>query len=401
MLFDGMIGRGKVSRNADNKERGALTHSERPTVSHIPYISIIVPVYNSEAYLPDLFSSLENQTFEDYEVIFVDDGSTDRSLSLLESFFQRDPRVSIIHQENAGGASARNRGIDHAKGELMICIDSDDTLSPVLLEHMSLPFENSDVGMVISYIDTYYEDTGEYRSMPWAVNVDLATNTPFPPASAIDLFRDVIGYIGNKMIRRSIIEKHNLRFQTIRSHDDLSFVYATMAASPKIVILDEELYHYRRRSNGSSITDTTMIDLYECAFVALYDLKSKLIAMNIWADFSQMFTNYALYMCKWKVDIAPGNKADEIRRHLRDEWFRKLDLLGFPRSYYLHSEEFSFIGETLDYENQNARKEEILRLNSEVKKLKTQNNRIRSSHSFRVGHMLTAIPRALRRIANK
>ncbi len=370
-------------------------------MSHVPYISIVVPVYNSEAYLPDLFSSLENQTFEDYEVIFVDDGSTDRSLSLLESFSQEDQRASVIHQENAGGAAARNRGIDHAKGELMICIDSDDTLSPALLEHMALPFENPDVGMVISYIDTYYEDTGEYRSMPWAINVDLTTNIAFSPSSVIDLFRDVIGYIGNKMIRRSIVEKHNLRFQTIRSHDDLSFVYAAMAASPKIVILDEELYHYRRRSNGSSITDTTMIDLYECAFIALFDLKSKLIAMNIWPDFAQTFTNYALYMCKWKVDIASGNKADEIRKRLRDEWFRKLDLLGFPRSYYLHSEEFAFIGETLDYENQNACKEEIRRLKNEVKKLKTQNNRIRSSHSFRVGHMLTTIPRALRRIANK
>ena len=244
IVFDGLIGRGKVSRNADNKESRALTHSERPTVSHVPYISIVVPVYNSEAYLPDLFSSLENQTFEDYEVIFVDDGSTDRSLSLLESFSQEDQRASVIHQENAGGAAARNRGIDHAKGELMICIDSDDTLSPALLEHMALPFENPDVGMVISYIDTYYEDTGEYRSMPWAINVDLTTNIAFSPSSAIDLFRDVIGYIGNKMIRRSIVEKHNLRFQTIRSHDDLSFVYAAMAASPKIVILDEELYHY-------------------------------------------------------------------------------------------------------------------------------------------------------------
>ena len=138
MLFDGMIGRGKVSRNADNKERGALTHSERPTVSHIPYISIIVPVYNSEAYLPDLFSSLENQTFEDYEVIFVDDGSTDRT-SRFRVLFRGFRGSRVIHQENAGGASARNRGIDHAKGELMICIDSDDTLSPVLLEHMALP----------------------------------------------------------------------------------------------------------------------------------------------------------------------------------------------------------------------------------------------------------------------
>ena len=125
-------------------------------MSHVPYISIVVPVYNSEAYLPDLFSSLENQTFEDYEVIFVDDGSTDRSLSLLESFSQEDQRASVIHQENAGGAAARNRGIDHAKGELMICIDSDDTLSPALLEHMALPFENPDVGMVISYICLLY-----------------------------------------------------------------------------------------------------------------------------------------------------------------------------------------------------------------------------------------------------
>lgn len=368
-------------------------------MSTSPLVSIVVPVYNSEEYLPELFSSIRAQTMTDYEVLFVDDGSEDASLSLLKNFQKEDHRVKVCHQENEGGASARNKGLDMATGELVICIDSDDIVGPSMLESMSAPFCDADVGMVVSYIDTYFEDTGEYRPMPWAVSTSLPVNRSFPPASENDIFRDIIGYIGNKMIRRSLIENHGLRFQQIRSHDDLSFVYSAMAASTKIEIIDQALYHYRRRSDGTSVTDTTMVDLYECAFFALEDLKNNLVAYGNWQEFEQIFVNYALYMCKWKVSIAPKEKALEIRNNLRDYWFRSLDLLGFPRGFYLHDDEYTFMCNCLNYEYVQSLREKIRKLKTRIKKLQATNESIKASPSYKIGRKITALPRALKRSA--
>lgn len=366
-----------------------------PTLS----ISVVVPVFNSEKYLDDLIKSLNAQTFPCKELIFVDDGSTDGSLAYLEALADADARVIVFSQENAGGAAARNKGLSAATGDLVICVDSDDFFEPNMLEEMAAPFCDPSVGMVLCNMNAYFEDDDQFKPMPWAVNSNLIPHDQvFPTDKAENLFRNIIGYIGNKMIRRSLIVENDLSFQEIRSHDDLSFVYAAMAASPSLYYVDKELYHYRRRSDTSSVTDTTMISLYECAFIALEDLRNRLIAMGKWDAFQRTFVNYALYLCKWKYDKATPDAKSLVVNDLRDTWFRKLDVLGFPRSFYLNDAEYTFMCTALNYEYVAGLQDKIAELKQRLKKIKAQRDktqveldRLRGSRSYKLAKKLLSV----------
>ncbi|GET12936.1 hypothetical protein SN811_14360 [Ligilactobacillus agilis] len=95
-------------------------------------ISIIVPVYNVEGYLPACLESILAQTFSDFEVILINDGSTDRSAKICREFAQKDERIRLVTQENKGQALTRNRGLDYAQGEYITFVDADDRVAPTI-----------------------------------------------------------------------------------------------------------------------------------------------------------------------------------------------------------------------------------------------------------------------------
>ena len=99
-------------------------------------LSIITPVYNTASYLPDCFESILSQSFQDFELLLVDDGSTDGSGDVCDIYAQRDSRIRVFHKENGGVSSARNLALDNAKGEWVYFVDSDDELLPNGLETM-------------------------------------------------------------------------------------------------------------------------------------------------------------------------------------------------------------------------------------------------------------------------
>ena len=100
----------------------------------VPNVSLIIPVYNVEQYLPKCLESIAAQTLKGFEVILVDDGSTDHSLEILRGFARRFPNTCVIHQENGGVSKARNAGIQAARGEYIAFMDSDDYIAPLYLQ---------------------------------------------------------------------------------------------------------------------------------------------------------------------------------------------------------------------------------------------------------------------------
>lgn len=125
--------------------RTPLTHEG---VRGMPEISVIIPVYNQEEYVGACMDSLLDQSFEDFEVLAVNDGSTDASVSILEGYEQRDGRVQLIDQNNSGVSVARNNGLSHAKGEWVCFIDPDDYVAPDYLDTLLKATErNTDIAM--------------------------------------------------------------------------------------------------------------------------------------------------------------------------------------------------------------------------------------------------------------
>lgn len=125
-------------------------------------ISVIVPVYNSESYLPKCIDSIIGQTYENLEIILVNDGSTDQSVSICEDYVQKDSRIKVLHKSNGGQASARNQGLAVATGDYISFIDSDDWIDNRMYAHaMGVFFENPQIALVRYGVRRYWPDGRE------------------------------------------------------------------------------------------------------------------------------------------------------------------------------------------------------------------------------------------------
>lgn len=183
----------------------------------MPLISVIIPVYNVAPYLGDCIESLLAQSFADFEVLLVDDGSTDGSGAICDAFAEKDARLVVVHQENGGVCSARNRGIDHARGEFIVFVDADDLVTVEHLEHLM----ESDADMVVSGVRKFGAKKGTDAS---AQRADfgiqgLAAHWNTPPE-----MNYLYCYPWNRRFRTRIIREHGIRFdESLFFSEDMCF----------------------------------------------------------------------------------------------------------------------------------------------------------------------------------
>lgn len=211
-----------------------------------PKISVIVAVYKAEKYLYRCLNSLVDQTFDDYEVVLVDDGSPDNSGVICDRFAVQYPFVHVIHKENGGLSSARQCGIDHAKGEYTIHVDSDDWVELTMLEELYREAKQNDADMVIC---DYFEIKKKERYVqqkPTALNADA-------------VLRNIVSgkiqaYCCNKLIRRSCYEKYHITFPLGVNFEDMFVMCTFCLYDIRIAYLGKAFYHYDRYINKESIT---------------------------------------------------------------------------------------------------------------------------------------------------
>lgn len=210
-------------------------------------ISVIVPVYNCEAYITQCIESVLRQTFRDFELILVDDGSKDKSPEICERYALRDSRIKVIHKPNGGGAGeARNVGLDSASSPFISFIDSDDWIKADMLEKLWAAQQRDDSDLVIC----------GYRNIVSSVNEVYNFNTQYEAASICgnhevkDFFikyfpEGMVGYPWNKLYRLEIIRAHHLRFPKMRRLEDGIFNTEFFSYAEKITVLSDVLYNYR------------------------------------------------------------------------------------------------------------------------------------------------------------
>ncbi len=205
-------------------------------------ISIIIPVYNVESYLHQCVDSVLAQTYRDFEVILVDDGSPDNCPRICDEYAQKDSRVHVIHQINSGVSAARNIGIEHAKGEWITFVDSDDWVSKNYLENFEI--EKSSADLIVQGLQYINHSSGEIIEYKGLDNESIDKNS----ASSIIVKNDLLmqGYPVCKAFRKKFLEKNNLRFDTsLSTHEDIIFVLQSFVASKVIDLRRGTLYNYR------------------------------------------------------------------------------------------------------------------------------------------------------------
>ena len=215
-------------------------------------VSVIIPIFNPGTNLETCLRSVRGQSFSDWECILVDDGSTDGSAEICDRFSEEDSRFIVIHQSNCGVSSARNKGLNVAKGEFISFIDSDDYISSCYLESLynSIVASSSD----LSVCGLFEERSGIILSE----SVPASTSTFTLDKSGLELFAELekrhllFGPVV-KLYKHSLIEDLKLRFdESLDYGEDLMFNLVYLASAATISMVPEALYFYRRRSGTLS-----------------------------------------------------------------------------------------------------------------------------------------------------
>ena len=222
----------------------------------VPVFSVVVPVYNAERYLNKALQSILDQDFTDFELILVDDGSTDDSLTVLEAFAEKDGRIIVLNNEvNLGAAEARNRGIEIARGKYLCFEDADDYIESGFLRHFYDALQADDCDFVKCGAYEEYCDADENVMYTRACSLP---NQSFQDVKAItnqviDMeLIPLFGYNWNGCYKMEIIEENHLRFdETLKVYEDFAFNMAYLPFVRKMQCLSYCGYHYVKRNNNS------------------------------------------------------------------------------------------------------------------------------------------------------
>ena len=212
-------------------------------------VTILIPVYNVEAYLPQCLDSILCQTYRDLQVVLIDDGSKDNTLAVAQEYARKDSRIEVYHQENQGVATTRNNLLKKIKGDYVLFVDSDDWIEPDMVEFLvrKATDNNAEVamcGMVVNDTPVKKEYTESLLSQEECVRAFLFHN-------------ELRGSLCNKLVATSLL--HNVWFHCGISYgEDALFCWHFFHNAQRIVMTDRQLYHYRM--NDSSISHQSFGD---------------------------------------------------------------------------------------------------------------------------------------------
>ncbi len=229
----------------------------------MPKISIIMPVYGVEDYVGRTVESLREQTFENWELFAVDDGSPDRSGEILDGLAERDGRIKVIHKENGGAPSARNAALELATGEYVYFCDADDWAEPGMLADMLGISERTGAEMTVAgfYIDTYSGENEKFTQIQSVHSAVYEDKESFRREAHRLFDRNLLYTPWNKLFRLDYLKRNGLRFPDT-FWDDFPFNLSVIKDISRVAVTEKAYYHFTRR-RAESETSRYRPDMYE------------------------------------------------------------------------------------------------------------------------------------------
>lgn len=260
-------------------------------------LSVIIPVYNSEPYIRQCYQNIKKQTFTEFEAIFVDDGSDDNSLSVIQECVKEDYRFSCIHKENGGAASARNAGLDKATGKYILFLDCDDEYSVDMFQKLIVLANEKEYDLVVCgfyFIITSNKNGKEVVNYLEKKNYQSCYFSDFEEIipQYIDIWdSDMFSNVWNKLYKKETIDKNNIRFREGHVYtEDRVFNRSFLSVGPSLAITEECLYYYHRERLGS-VTEKYRKDLFDIRHKEYEEFQVHFQQMHIWNDISKEYVN--------------------------------------------------------------------------------------------------------------
>ena len=310
----------------------------------MPKVSIVIPIYNNEKYIERCLDSLVSQTLDDLQVLMINDGSTDGTEEICLRYERQYPNFEYHYKENGGSASARNVGLEHAVGEYVGFVDSDDYVEPTMFEKMySAAKEHHDADMVFNAMVSPERKKSYSFTLPVPGYYDREAMEAYvfenllPHPTHTGTFRSFDWGNWSKLIRRSVIEQNHIRFYAkSRRCEDLCFAFECTIHSQSYVIMPEEqLYHYCVSENSKSRHYTK--NMWNSIGMLMRHMVELGEAYREY-DFTEQIRYCILYFCVIVIKneaFGPkdGKQNAKIREILRDDLCQKVLYLTEQNRY--------------------------------------------------------------------
>lgn len=254
-------------------------------------VSVIVPVYNAENYLNKCLTSICHQSLKDIEIITINDGSEDQSLTVLQNFAQMDARITVLDTENGGVSKARNLGMEQAKGQYITFVDADDWLELTMLEELFHACRLT--GSNIAKCDLFWQEERGGRQLYYP------SKTYFTYSATVclnKLFTEIgekhFGFASCKLYKKSFIDLHKLKFdETMNFAEDAVFLTRAVIKNQSICYVPKQLYYYNV-GNQNSLTSRAMSNVrnnYDLLYLKLFE---ELQSGEVYEKVKNSFLNY-------------------------------------------------------------------------------------------------------------
>lgn len=254
-----------------------------------PKVSIVMPVYNSEQYLKETLDSILSQSYKNLELICVDDGSTDRSLDILQKYSNTDQRITIIKQKNQFAGVARNNGFSKVTGKYVLFLDSDDIFERNMLKSVVRIAEKEHTDIV--FFGFYHFSTSiKSRSLMGIPYKNKKITSAKEHKN--DLFQIGQGVPWNRLYNVEFVRKTNLQFQALQSNNDVFFSKAIMLYAERMIFLNKRYVNYRIR-NANSLQGSYKLssgNFSKC----LEAIRQELLKNNLYEDYKISFEKYVV-----------------------------------------------------------------------------------------------------------
>ncbi len=303
-------------------------------IGQLPFITLIMPVYRAEKYIRAAIDCVLAQTFQDFELLLVDDCSPDESGVICDEYVQNHPeKVRVIHLEKNGGAgNARNIGIENAAGKYIGFMDSDDTIDCDLLEKAAAPLlQYAPDAVVFGLTEEYYDANGALKytqSVAPEKDVFLADQTALRKEIIHLEERTLYGYIWNKLYRSDKVRQENIRFPDMKLHEDSLFNIAYFTEAESLYLMTDTPYQYQKRIENS-VTSKFIPEYYVLHAAKLQKIYDQycywgLCTAEVKRILGNLYVRYTLSALQRNCDPRAGMRHQDRKAWLKEQYASSL-----------------------------------------------------------------------------
>lgn len=367
----------------------------------MPKVSVVIPIYNVAPYLKECLESVIHQTLKDIEIICVNDGSTDESLSIIKKFAENDKRIKIIDKINSGYGDSMNRGIDIAQGEYLGIVEPDDYIRLTMFEDLTAIADRNQADIVKA--DFYrFVHNGQYdviRKYIQLTQNEKYYNTILDPTTEQEVFKFVMN-TWSGIYRLSFLNQFHIRHNTTpgASFQDNGFWFKGFCLSHKVYFVDIPYYMNRRDNPNSSVKNPEKV---YCANTEYAYIKNFLIQNKLFDTFKDVFLMKYFHNCMFTLNRIAQEFKLEYLSFIAKEFSGYLNEGALHEPYFTYNEIQQIRQIVTDYKVYYEQMNEEILLN----KLKNENLVLKdilyhqtNSISFKIGRFITFLPRRIRNI---